>query len=498
MTKFFTGGVTHDEAVAAIKSKPVVIREVFDKLLQDLKARAFTVTGIPDADVMQRIRDRIADLPQGGDWDDIKRDLVKDLSPYMVDPDAEPDEQDRQIVAANRRAELLLRTHGFQAYAATQYRNMRTAQRYLPYWKYITVGDDRVRASHAALHGLILPADHPFWDDHYGPWDWGCRCQATSQTERAYKKALANPTPEAWTLGPEAMKRLADGVLDKGDGHPVTIETPRLRAQRQGLDPDKAYSWKPGDLEIPLEKLRERYDDETWAVVEKLFAKPQHPTSNIQQPTSKTIQTPPATPSVTIKKAGTPNGYPVSKSLAPTNNAVIKDIVARVSKAIDSVHGDGALPNMPVQVLPSRDALGRFNTKRIQIRTDGNWKHLTLVHETGHDLDYHGIGQSGRYESDAGYPPLDEVLRLLKESPTVKIIESRVTYKKTYWLDKKELWARAYAQYIALRSGDPTMLAELNRVRASATQPWRQWSDSEFEVIADAIDIMFKQLGWIS
>lgn len=40
-----------------------------------------------------------------------------------------------------------------------------------------TAGDDHVRASHAALNGITLPADSPFWNTHWTPFDWGCRCR---------------------------------------------------------------------------------------------------------------------------------------------------------------------------------------------------------------------------------------------------------------------------------------------------------------------------------
>ena len=45
-------------------------------------------------------------------------------------------------------------------------------------YKYVTVGDNRVRPSHAALEGVTLPKDHPFWQTFFPPNGWGCRCQA--------------------------------------------------------------------------------------------------------------------------------------------------------------------------------------------------------------------------------------------------------------------------------------------------------------------------------
>ena len=86
---------------------------MFDGLLPELKGRAFTITGVTSADVLQRVRDRIAELPAGADWNAVKKDVVGEISAFLVDPTAPADEQARQAMAAERRAELLLRTHGF-------------------------------------------------------------------------------------------------------------------------------------------------------------------------------------------------------------------------------------------------------------------------------------------------------------------------------------------------------------------------------------------------
>ena len=104
----------HKEAAAFIASKPVVSREVFDGLLPELRARAFVISGVETANVVQQIRDRIADLPQGANWDDVKRDLVEDLHPFL-----RSDDDPENTIAAERRAELLIRMHGFQAYQAS-------------------------------------------------------------------------------------------------------------------------------------------------------------------------------------------------------------------------------------------------------------------------------------------------------------------------------------------------------------------------------------------
>lgn len=52
-----------------------------------------------------------------------------------------------------------------------------------PNLKYVTVGDGRVRDKHKALHGLILPINHPLWKKILPPNDWGCRCNVVQTDE---------------------------------------------------------------------------------------------------------------------------------------------------------------------------------------------------------------------------------------------------------------------------------------------------------------------------
>lgn len=49
-----------------------------------------------------------------------------------------------------------------------------------PNLEYRTVLDQRVREEHVKLHGVIRPIDDSFWDTHYPPNGWRCRCSVRS------------------------------------------------------------------------------------------------------------------------------------------------------------------------------------------------------------------------------------------------------------------------------------------------------------------------------
>ncbi|MFZ4764429.1 MAG: phage minor head protein [Roseimicrobium sp.] len=154
----------HAEAVARTAGLPLVTREVMEELLPELKAYAFCITGVDAFDQLARARDLIAAVPAGQKtWDQAKKDLAAELEGPLGE-------------GAERRAELLLRTHTFRGYAASRYRTLMAQREVFPLWQYKTHGDGNVRLSHAALNGKIFPAGHPIWQRIFPPWDWGCRC----------------------------------------------------------------------------------------------------------------------------------------------------------------------------------------------------------------------------------------------------------------------------------------------------------------------------------
>lgn len=184
---------------------------------------------------------------------------------------------------------MLLRTHGFQAYQAAQYNVMDRQRDVMPFWQYLTMGDDHVRDSHAALNDVILPADHSFWQSHYPPWDFGCRCQVVALSESDMedaKAADAGKPPEERDVieGAQLRKLEENGTLFRSlNGAPAQGYDVRSPVDRATTEEDRraAYQWKPGTMTMNADMLKARYSDpetgkptEAWTAFEK-FAKAQ-------------------------------------------------------------------------------------------------------------------------------------------------------------------------------------------------------------------------------
>ncbi len=207
-------------------------------------------------------------------------------------------------------------------------------------------------------------------------------------------------------------------------------------------------------------------------------------------------------PAVEISAPSVPVGQaPVSKALDVVVVGALREYVGTAIKAIDTVHGDGDLPQIPIKSLTSARALGIYHYKHggkaghIAIRNDPHsWPGLTTAHEVGHFIDHQALGAPGSFAS-VSHEALADFRAVVEKSAAVQrmreIMPAWADFLKPY-----ELWARSYAQFIATRSGNPSLLAQLNRIR-NGQQSWRQWSDEDFKPIANAIDTLFRTKGWL-
>lgn len=59
---------------------------------------------------------------------------------------------------------------------AVRWQDIEAQKKALPYLRYVTAGDNRVRPAHQKLDGATMPVDDPFWEDWFPPNGWNCRC----------------------------------------------------------------------------------------------------------------------------------------------------------------------------------------------------------------------------------------------------------------------------------------------------------------------------------
>jgi len=94
-------------------------------------------------------------------------------------------------------------------------------------YEYVTVGDDRVRPSHAGLHGMRLPKDDARWQTMTPPNGWACRCVRS--------KIYVDDEPELRrSKEPKPVKDDKGNLVEPG--------------------PDKGFAFRPGDMAPQITK----------------------------------------------------------------------------------------------------------------------------------------------------------------------------------------------------------------------------------------------------
>jgi SPP1 gp7 family putative phage head morphogenesis protein len=174
-----------EEAVKYFSRKvPMPIDEFLD-LAAQARVRAFSVSGIAGIDALDQIKESVTRaIEEGlsfGEWRKLADPVLS------------------QWGLGGFRAETIFRSNIQTAYQVGHYQQMHDPDvlRDRPYWRYVAVMDERTRPEHAAWHDTVLPADDPWWDTHYPPNGYNCRCTVVSlspgEVEREGLEVMPSP-----------------------------------------------------------------------------------------------------------------------------------------------------------------------------------------------------------------------------------------------------------------------------------------------------------------
>lgn len=230
----FSFNLPPEKAIEHFRKKRVVKSKEFNDLRDEARQSAFTVGGVYRDDVLTAFKEEIAVALENGTP---QREVIKRFRSILDGAGH------RQLGAFH--LETIFRTNMQQAYGVGRRRGMEEVSDILPLWQYSAVMDDRTRPAHAALHGMILPATHEFWNDHYPPWGFNCRCVVTARASEPDGYDHSNPSGDAQIVydrkgnpaKAEAGTTVHDLAVGKFKGVPrqgglqETIETASKRAR---------------------------------------------------------------------------------------------------------------------------------------------------------------------------------------------------------------------------------------------------------------------------
>jgi uncharacterized protein with gpF-like domain len=183
-------GPVPKEALEYFRAKGWKIGFDWRDVWQTEHANAFTVAKATEMDLLEDIRTAVDKAIENGET---FQQFRKQLEPILkkkgwwgikdvVDP--KTGETVQAQLGSPRRLKTIYRANMRTARAAGQWDRAQRTKKYRPFFVY-SLGPSRVhRDLHLSWNGIVLPVDHEFWNSHFPPNGWGCKCRIRQISQR--------------------------------------------------------------------------------------------------------------------------------------------------------------------------------------------------------------------------------------------------------------------------------------------------------------------------
>ena len=194
------------------------------KLFTVAKSTGFDILG----DLEESLRTALSEGKTFREWSSRIRPILQEKGWWgfkeVIDP--QTGEKIRAELGTPRRLTIIYDVNMRVSHAVGKWNQiLRTAEN-RPWLRYTAVLDERTRKSHRRWHGIILRYDHDFWNTHFPPNGWRCRCTVSQLSDRDLRRRGWKPTakpPSApgrkWTNKRTGEVTLIPPGVDPGWAH---------------------------------------------------------------------------------------------------------------------------------------------------------------------------------------------------------------------------------------------------------------------------------------
>jgi hypothetical protein len=210
--------------VAFFRQKVNLPTRAWTDIWEGMHSRAFVVAGAMKQDLLTDLRTAVQGaIENGHTLDQFRKEFDQVVAKHGWAYNGGRNWRTRVIYDTNLRS----------SYSAARYQQLQAVKKVRPFWKYVHAsGETHPRPQHLAWDGMVLHADDPFWDSHYPPNGWNCRCRVFPIDHKQLSD-LGKAGPDK---APEVKMRQAT-VGTRGPS-PRTVMVP------EGIDP--GFGYNPG------------------------------------------------------------------------------------------------------------------------------------------------------------------------------------------------------------------------------------------------------------
>ncbi|MGO2349828.1 phage head morphogenesis protein [Pseudoalteromonas nigrifaciens] len=167
--------VKFKEAISHFKDKIKLTSESYKDLQGLIHAKAFTVAGATQIEIINELYTAVDKAISDGETiSDFRKRFDKIVDDHGWSYNGKRGWRTKVIYQNNKNT----------ARAAGRWQQQERIKQRRPYLLYLTAGDSKVRPAHSQWNYILLPVDHPFWDTHYPPNGYNCRCKVVSLNAR--------------------------------------------------------------------------------------------------------------------------------------------------------------------------------------------------------------------------------------------------------------------------------------------------------------------------
>jgi len=213
------GSLPFKEQIDFFRDKVNLPTKAWTDLWQGMHARAFVVAGATREALLSDLRGLVDDaIAKGTSLQEFRKGFRAAAAKHGWSYNGGEGWRAKTIYGTN------LRT----SYQAGRYKQMTAVAKTRPFWQYQHSESVRYpRPAHEGWNGLVLRWDDTWWDVHFPPNGWGCRCSVRTLSQRDLERLGKE--------GPDEAPKEEPRTVDIGTRGPVEVKD-------KGIDPGWDYN----------------------------------------------------------------------------------------------------------------------------------------------------------------------------------------------------------------------------------------------------------------